>query len=156
MPRGSDFDRLVSEAVEASFAGWDFGWLDGRMVEVPPPWDYAATARRFLDDADRVLDLDTGGGEFLAGLAPFGGLVVATEGHAPNVPVAADTLRPFQVPAVAIRSAPDNVDQHGLSPDADGSALPFRDASFDLVLDRHSSYWPQEVRRSSCNPTAGS
>jgi hypothetical protein len=25
--------------------------------------------------------------------------------------------------------------------------LPFRDKTFDLVLDRHSSYWPSEVRR---------
>jgi SAM-dependent methyltransferase len=148
--RPARFEDLVNESAEASFSGWDFGWLDGRMIETPPPWDYREEARRLLVESGRALDLDTGGGEVLAELAPFPGKVFATEGHEPNVPVAAARLAPLAVPVVAIRSAPDNVDQWPetpLDPDVDGSRLPFRDGAFDLVIDRHSSYWAGEIAR---------
>lgn len=39
------------------------------------------------------------------------------------------------------------MDQVDTDPDRDHSALPFRDGVFDLVIDRHSSYWPAEVYR---------
>jgi SAM-dependent methyltransferase len=146
----TSFEALVSEGAEASFTGWDFGWLDGRRVETAPPWDYREEARRLLAESRRALDLDTGGGEVLAELAPFAGRVVATEGYEPNVAVAAANLAPVRVPVVAIRSAPDNVDQRPVTevnPDADESRLPFGDGVFDLVLDRHSSYWSDEVAR---------
>jgi SAM-dependent methyltransferase len=148
--RPSSFEELANEGAEASFSGWDFGWLDGRMIETPPPWDYRQEARRLLAESVSALDLDTGGGEVLAELAPFPGKVFATEGYEPNVPVAAGKLGPLAVPVVAIRSAPDNVDQSPatrLDPDADGSRLPFRDGAFDLVIDRHSSYWAGEIAR---------
>jgi SAM-dependent methyltransferase len=148
--RSPTFEELVNESAEASFSGWDFGWLDGRMIEAAPPWDYREEARRLLAKSVSALDLDTGGGEVLAGLAPFRGSVVATEGYEPNVPVAAAKLASVGVPVVAIRSAPDNVDQPPatrLDPDADGSRLPFRDGAFELVIDRHSSYWAGEIAR---------
>ena len=144
------FEELVTEGAEASFSGWDFGWLDGRRIETAPPWDYRQEARRLLAESSWALDLDTGGGEVLAELAPFAGRVIATEGYEPNVSVAAANLAQVGVPVVAIRSAPDNVDQvpvTELDADADGSRLPFGDGVFDLVLNRHSSYWSDEVAR---------
>src|SRR5205814_1935568 len=56
-------------------------------------------------------------------------------------------LAPFGIPLVHAASAPDNVDQVETSPMSDGSMLPFRDGTFDAVIDRHSSYWPEEVHR---------
>jgi len=76
--------------------------------------------------------------------APF---VVATEGYAPNIPVAAARLKTVGVPLIGVESAPDNVDQDGATPNDTASHLPFRDDAFDLVLNRHSSYWPSEVAR---------
>jgi len=73
-------EKLLSEGAEAAFSGWDFSWLDGRMIETAPPWDYGQEARRLLAGSRRALDLDTGGGEALADLGPFAGRVVATEG----------------------------------------------------------------------------
>jgi hypothetical protein len=48
---------------------------------------------------------------------------------------------------VGVESAPDNLQQEGATPGDTNSHLPFRDASFELVLNRHSSYWPNEVAR---------
>ena len=140
-------DELIDEALQASFQGWDFSWLQGRAEESAPPWDYAATVQDAARSAHRMLDVDTGGAEFLAHLAPFPGFVVATEGHPPNVPIARGRLSPLGISVVQALSAPVNVDQGGTSVAETGSALPFGDGVFDLVVNRHSSYWPSEARR---------
>jgi SAM-dependent methyltransferase len=143
----SDVDRLVDEAIRAPFSGWDFSWLDGRVRERNPPWDYEAEAAHLLSGARRTLDIDTGGGEVLARLASAPGMVTATEGYRPNIEVASRTLTPLGVHVVGADSAPDNVDQTTVAPSSTGSHLPFTDLAFDVVLDRHSSYWPGEVAR---------
>jgi hypothetical protein len=144
------FDELVSEAATAPFRGWDFSWLAGRAEEVQPPWDYLAEARLLLADSSATLDIDTGGGEVLARLFPLSGLSVATEGYVSNISVAAARLSPLGVHVVGTESAPDNVDQYprtSLTPTGTSSHLPFQDRTFDVVLNRHSSYWPGEVSR---------
>ncbi|MDN6135294.1 MAG: SAM-dependent methyltransferase, partial [Brevibacterium sp.] len=45
------FDTLVSEALAADVAGWDFSWLDGRATEERPPWDYAHLLAQRLSTA---------------------------------------------------------------------------------------------------------
>jgi SAM-dependent methyltransferase len=142
-----DLDLLIDEAIHANFSGWDFSWLDGRVDEAHPPWHYDAEVGNAVAEQRDVLDIDTGGGEVLARHAPFEGSVVATEGFAPNIGVAAATLTPLGVHVVGTESAPDNVDQTDTSPADTSSHLPFRDETFDVVLDRHSSYWPNEVAR---------
>jgi SAM-dependent methyltransferase len=140
-------DDLIDEAVEAAFQGWDFSWLADRSDDPKTPWRYIELAAEALTTSTRALDIDTGGGEALAALAPFAGSVVATEGYAPNIPVAAGNLRAIGVPLIGVESAPDNIDQLGAAPADTGSHLPFRDDTFDLILNRHSSYWPGEVAR---------
>ena len=51
--------------------GWDFS----RMNELrqPVPWEYADVVARYLDPADLVLDIGTGGGERFCELASFFG-----------------------------------------------------------------------------------
>src|SRR5689334_10946742 len=65
------FDELVGEAVGVPIAGWEFAWLDGRAVGNEPAWSYPDMARSLLRSARSLLDLDTGGGELLADLAPW-------------------------------------------------------------------------------------
>jgi len=125
----------------------DFQWLRDRSSDPRPPWSYPALAAEALAGPTRALDIDTGGGEALAALAPFAGMVVATEGYPPNIPVAGAALAAVDVPLIGVESAPDNIEQDGTTPQQTGSHLPFRDDTFDLVLDRHSSYWPREVAR---------
>jgi len=138
---------LIDEALRAPFTGWDFSWLAGRMREMTPPWDYAEEVRAAARHARRLLDVDTGGGEVLARIVSPETFVVATEGHPPNVTVARNRLGPLGIGVVHATSAPDNVEQDGSSPLELGSSLPFRDRAFELVVDRHSSYWPGEIHR---------
>ncbi len=58
-----EFERLVSEALQAPFSGWDFSWLQGRRVETGDPRgeiDYEERARACVASASAVLDLGTG------------------------------------------------------------------------------------------------
>ena len=52
----------------AFIKGWDFSHIHGRYKEDDPPWDYEAIIRSVLQDDMRLLDYDTGGGEFLLSL----------------------------------------------------------------------------------------
>jgi SAM-dependent methyltransferase len=137
----------IEEALAVPIAGWDFSWLQGRARETRPPWNYASLVRAAMEGSEVSLDIDTGGGEFIERLAPVPGFLVATEGYAPNVSVAARRLVPHGITVVCAGSAPDNVDQDDVDPWASGSPLPFNESVFDLVIDRHSSYWPSEVYR---------
>jgi SAM-dependent methyltransferase len=140
-------DELIDEAAKAVFQGWDFRWLGARSEDPKTPWRYPALAAEALAASARALDIDTGGGEALAALAPFPGSVVATEGYPPNIPIAGATLKAVGVPLVGVESALDNIDQAHASPADTASHLPFRDDTFDVVLNRHSSYRPSEVAR---------
>jgi hypothetical protein len=91
-----------------------------------------------------LLDLGTGGGEWLAALPVRPPRTVATEAWQPNVDVARARLGPLGVTVVRAEGAPDNVDQND---DEQRSSLPFPDESFRLVVCRHEAYMPMEVAR---------
>jgi SAM-dependent methyltransferase len=126
------FDKLVAEALTQPFSGWDWSQMAERWREAPTSWDYRQKVRASMVCADAMLDMGTGGGEVLASLAPLPPHTVATEGYAPNVPIARDRLGPLGVQVL----------------DAECEAeLPFDEASFDLVINRHSGYRANEVHR---------
>jgi SAM-dependent methyltransferase len=116
----------------APFEGWDFSYLDGRLLESAPPWDYPALAKSALRASQDALDIATGGGERLAALAPFPGRVRAAEGYVPNLAVARARLEPLGVQVFEGNTR---------------SGMPFAEASFDLVLNRHGGYRTAEVAR---------
>jgi SAM-dependent methyltransferase len=140
----SFFERQIAEASRQPFSGWDFSYLNGRMLEDRPAWDYAERVRRRFPGASALLDLGTGGGEVLAGLAPPPPRTTATEGYPPNVAVARARLAPLGVEVVAVEGAPDNLE---IAPGAGIGSLPFPDSSFPLAINRHESYYPAEVYR---------
>jgi SAM-dependent methyltransferase len=115
--------------------GWDFSPFDGVVDRAEPPWSYADLAREALTRATSALDLGTGGGEVLLGLADaLPEDTLATEGWAPNIPVATEALAPLGITVVAY--------------DAEGDPrMPFADARFDVVLARHEAYVAAEVLR---------
>ena len=49
----------------AHIHGWDFSHIDGRYVEDSLPWDYRQVIGEYLKPEMKLLDIDTGGGEFL-------------------------------------------------------------------------------------------
>ncbi|MEV0588139.1 methyltransferase domain-containing protein [Nonomuraea sp. NPDC050310] len=127
-----EFDRLVAEGLSTPFEGWDFGVFEGRYQEGDEPWSYAAIVRERMASAGAMLDMGTGGGEFLASLGALPEWTVATEGYAPNVPVARARLAPLGVEVVEV---------------GEDDVLKFPDSVFDLVINRHESFDPGEVGR---------
>lgn len=122
-----------AESQCAHIHGWDFSHIRGRYQEEDDlPWDYGQLVRYYLRPDSRILDIDTGGGEFLLSLHHPYGLTSATEGYLPNVALCRRILSPL------------GIDFH----DAEsGGALPFPDGRFDLVLNRHGDYSADEVFR---------
>ena len=140
-----DVDELLAEAAAAPVAGWDFAWMEGRCEVVRPAWDFTAIVAATLAGKVRAVDMGTGGGEWLSSLAAHAALTVATESWSPNVTVAAARLARLGIPVVHSEGAVDNDEQRdGV---AAGGRLPFRDAVFDVVVNRHESFVAAEVAR---------
>ncbi|MGW5671289.1 class I SAM-dependent methyltransferase [Micromonospora sp. NPDC003776] len=129
----TDFEDLVAEGAAVPVEGWDFAWLDERASEERPPWGYARLMAGRMAGAEAALDIDTGGGEVLAGVPAPPPLLVATEAWPPNVAVARRNLRGIGATVVQV---------------ADRPPLPFRDGSFDLVVSRHpvETWWTEIAR----------
>jgi hypothetical protein len=94
------FDHLVTEAQQAAFSGWNFSYLSQRWLEHGPPWNYREEVLRRLPQAYALLDMDTGGGEFLSELAPLPPTTIATEAYLPNIPIARSLLKPLGIRVV--------------------------------------------------------
>jgi SAM-dependent methyltransferase len=135
MRADSTFERLIREAMEAPFEGWDFSYLDDRKTELTLPWNYAARVQKIMGKANSMLDMGTGGGEILASLSPLPPCTCATEGYAPNVDVAKRKLKPLGVKV------------YDTTADQENRHLPFCDAEFELVINRHECYVPAEIWR---------
>jgi SAM-dependent methyltransferase len=127
-----EFERLMNEAWQHEFAGWDFNFIHGRFVENPPSWDYRAIVMDRIKTAKSLLDLDTGGGEFLESLQPLPAGTCATEGYPPNVKIATARLEPLGVKVANTHAAIN---------------LPFEDGSFNLVINRHGGILAPEIGR---------
>jgi SAM-dependent methyltransferase len=110
----------------------------------PLPWNLDSIVVSRAREAPDLLDLGTGGGEWLAGLEYRPARTVATESWAPNVPVARRRLEPIGIQVVRAEAARDNVDQEA---GESSGRLPFPDDSFHLVVSRHEAYVAAEVAR---------
>ena len=117
----------------AFIQGWDFSHLKGRYEEENRlPWDYEAIIRSALKDEMKLLDYDTGGGEFLLSLHHPYENTSATEGYPPNVALCKERLLPL---GVDLREC------------KDAAHIPFDDESFDIIINRHGDFYPPEIGR---------
>lgn len=122
-----------NEQQVAQIHGWDFSHIAGRYTEETDlPWDYKDTIAKYLRPDLKILDIDTGGGEFLLSLNHPHKNTAATEAFPPNVQLCRDTLLPL-----------------GLDfQEADGcGTLPYADGHFDMVINRHGNFNPIEIHR---------
>jgi SAM-dependent methyltransferase len=120
---------------EQPFSGWDFSYLDNRMLEEQHDWSYSARAIELLKQSSSVIDLDTGGGErFMELREHWPPIVVATENYEPNFKLATERLGPLGVKVFQIHVS-------------DFDPMPFLDDEFDLVLNRHAPFNGAEVAR---------
>lgn len=133
MKKDPQFLKLIEDG-NKPFSGWDFSYITDtdRVKSDLLSWSYGSMAKHLIDSASSMLDMGTGGGEFLSMLRPFPNTIFATEGYKPNIEIAKRRLEPLGVRVVAIE---------------DDDNLPFDDYQFDLILNKHESYSPTEVRR---------
>ena len=126
-------ERWEEEERVAHIRGWDFSHIEGRYEEGHDlPWDYEALIRRHLKENMKLLDCDTGGGEFLLSLGHPYENTAATEGYPPNVELCRKKLIPL---GIDLREC------------ADAAHLPFESGSFDLLINRHGDFCPPEIFR---------
>ncbi|HHX4517544.1 TPA: class I SAM-dependent methyltransferase, partial [Pseudomonas aeruginosa] len=128
MATGDEFDALLVEAGRTPMRGWEYDY-GGRIRLEPPPWDFPGRMLERCRAAASLLDMGTGGGEWLSRLPYRPPLTVATEGWAPNLEIARGRLEPLGIRVVEVEGAPDN---HRQGREGDGGgALPFADGTFD-------------------------
>ncbi len=127
------YDYLVQEENQP-LTGWNFDYLErsGRMVEFPLKWHLPTIIKDYFKEAHSVLDMGTGGGEFLSSLAPLPAKTVATEGYEPSISVAKTCLEPLGVSVVHANS---------------NQILPLESNQFDIVINRHEPFDACEVAR---------
>ena len=117
----------------AHIRGWDFSHIAGRYTEQDDlPWDYRSVIGQYLTPEMKLLDIDTGGGEFLLSLDHPCDKTAATENYPPNVQLCKEVLLPLGIEFRA----------------GDGKGkLPFADGSFDIVINRHGDFNAEEIYR---------
>ncbi|QTC42655.1 methyltransferase domain-containing protein [Bacillus sp. V3] len=120
--------------IEEHFSGWDFSYIteSGRMDNGMLSWSYGSIVIPYIRKVTSMLDMGTGGGELLTKFQPLPSVTYATEGYAPNLPIAKQRLEPLGVAVKEVKE--DNL-------------LPFGDGAFDLIINKHEEYSPAEVRR---------
>ncbi|MBQ1257793.1 MAG: class I SAM-dependent methyltransferase [Clostridia bacterium] len=126
------WEHIKSEEACAQIHGWDFSHIDGRYEEENDiPWDYKAEILKRLTPDMTILDIDTGGGEFLLSLQHPYENTCAMEGYKPNAALCEKTLAPL-----GIRFREGNA-----------ARIPFEDESIDMVINRHGDFDAEEISR---------
>lgn len=128
----SELKTLWLNEEQSSFQGWDFSHLKGRWLDEQLPWDYKTIIQTYLHADQELLDMGTGGGEFLLSLNHPYHLTAVTEAYPPNIELCRQKLTPLGISVYPIGS--DN-------------KLPFADNRFDLIINRHEEYDITEVVR---------
>lgn len=126
------FDRLVTAALQQPILGWDFSQIASRFSSQAPSWDYRERVIAALPGRRVLLDMDTGGGEWLSSLPDKPARVLATEKYTPNILIAKQRLAPLGIELFALE---------------EDAKLPFDSASIDLIINRHGSFCAQEIAR---------
>lgn len=121
-----------SEEEQAHIHGWNFSHIEDRYKNHALPWNYKSIIQSHLHKNSFLLDIDTGGGEFLLSLKHSADKTAATEGYMPNVELCRKELLPLGI---------------NFKETHDYSNLPFGDNSFDLIINRHGNYDVTELYR---------
>ena len=129
-------ERIAAWKAEEEIAyihGWDFSHIEGRYQSQDDlPWDYRAVIGEFLRPEMKILDIDTGGGEFLLSLNHPHENTAATENYPPNVELCKEVLLPLGI---------------DFRPGDGKGKLPFDDDSFCMVINRHGDFNVAEIYR---------
>lgn len=121
------------EEKSANIHGWDFSHIHGRYEEENDlPWDYRKIVKQYLKPDLNLLDYDTGGGEFLLSLNHPYGKTSVTEGYPPNIRLCREKLLPL---GISFKECDDP------------SRIPYENETFDIIINRHGDFDPNEIFR---------
>ena len=126
-------EEWLKEEKMAHIQGWDFSHIYGRYSEEENlPWDFRTVINKYLKNDMKLLDMESGGGEFLLSLHHPKHNTSATEGYQPNVELCKKVLLPLGIDFKK----------------ADGDEkLPFENEYFDIITNRHGAYNVAELKR---------
>ena len=126
-------ENWLEEEKNAHIQGWDFSHIYGRYEEENDlPWNYKNIIKQYLKAEYKLLDIDTGGGEFLLTLEhPFKNTSV-TEAYPPNIEFCKKNLVPLGINVYEV----DGTD-----------SLPFKDNEFDIIINKHGNFNISELFR---------
>ncbi|AFS78436.1 methyltransferase, SAM-dependent [Gottschalkia acidurici 9a] len=124
--------RIWKKEENKVFKGWDFSYLDSRWYDEKLPWNYKKILKEYLKSEYKILDMGTGGGEFLLSLNHPYNKTSVTEMWELNIKVCKEKLAPLGIGVYQIYQ---------------DKILPFKDNSFDMIINRHESYDVKEIKR---------
>ena len=126
-------EEWLKEEKMAHIHGWDFSHIYGRYSEEENlPWDFRTVINKYLKNNMKLLDMETGGGEFLLSLNHPKHNTSAIEGYQPNVELCKKVLLPLGIDFKK----------------ADGDEkIPFENEYFDIITNRHGAYNVTELKR---------
>lgn len=128
----NELKKLWHEDEKIEIIGWDFSHIKDRKKSEALPWDYKAIIDDYLSDDMTLLDLGTGGGEFLLTLDHPYEKTAVTEAYGPNYEICKSRLQPLGIMVkYGDYTCP----------------LPFENRSMDMIIDRHESFNLKEVHR---------
>ena len=126
-------ENWKTEEQIAYIHGWDFSHIHERYTEQEDlPWDYRAVIEEYLHPEMKILDIDTGGGEFLLSLRHPHENIAAMENFSPNVKLCQEILLPLGI---------------DFRPGDGKGKIPFDDGAFDMVINRHGDFNASEIYR---------
>lgn len=126
------YRNWIEEEKIAHIKGWDFSHIRDRYQEEDLLWNFKSVIEKYLDESMQLLDMETGGGEFLLSLNHPHQNTSAIEGYKPNVEYCKEVLLPL---GINFKEA------NG------GGKLPFEDKYFDIITNRHGDYTIAELKR---------
>ena len=133
MDKKTLLNEWLYEQEIAHIKGWDFSHIRGRYREEDDlPWDFGSIIKSYLRESDYLLDMETGGGEFLLSFLLNPKHTSAIEGYEPNIKICEEKLIPLGIDFKAADG---------------GDELPFKDNYFDIITNRHGEYNINELKR---------
>lgn len=115
-----------------TFSGWNFSSIAERSEEEPLPWSYKNLVFQYLKPEQRMLDMGTGGGEFLLTLGHPYEQTAVTEAFLPNYELCVERLAPLGIEVQLVEN---------------DCQLNFEDETFDIIINRHEAFDAGEVKR---------
>ena len=141
-----ELEKYLLEEENHAFQGWDFSYLDKRWESTPLPWDYKSIVLKYLNQNKKILDnnfsdtnildIGTGGGEFLLSLNHPYEKTSCTEAYEPNIKLCKETLVPKGIKLYPLPQYDEKQELQNIPSE-----------EFDIVIDRHEAFSEPEVYR---------